>query len=75
MDWHFGMYVMFNVKWLHAENWNETQMIHLHIYWLFCLFWQTEMENNAIHFTDIWQKINKYFDVEQLYNTDYHMHI
>lgn len=47
MDYCFGVYAMFNVKWFHAENWNETQMIHLHIYLLSCLFYQTEMENNA----------------------------
>lgn len=30
-----------------------TQMIHLHIYFLSCLFYQTEMENNASNFIDI----------------------
>lgn len=47
MDYFFGICAMLNVKWFHAENWNETQMIHLHIYLLSCLFYQTEMENNA----------------------------
>lgn len=47
MDYCFGIYAMFNVKRFHEENWNETQMIHLHIYLLSCLFYQTEMENNA----------------------------
>lgn len=69
MDWDFDMYTMLKARGLHAENWNETQMTHLHIYLLFCLLWQTEMVNNAIYFTDIWQKINKYLDAEQLYNT------
>lgn len=30
-----------------------TQMIHLHIYFLSCLLYQTGMENNASNFIDI----------------------
>lgn len=47
MDYYFDIYAMFNVKQFHEGNWDETQMIHLHIYLLSCLFYQTEMENNA----------------------------